>query len=237
MISEENNLSGLYKTTESIGWQCEHEIVTVPWDDRLPQGEGRSCRASSLSSVQDGRALHQCSTPATWILNDIVECELQFEKKVGKTFRRPMSSMTRWMPNLPGWPTLLLGHFLLYSSNWRDGGMGISSSSGIYHLIEVVRGEVKTNGQEGIFRTLKFRELWPQVLSYNNVNIVSVTTKICEPPSQREPPGRCCPAWSSCPAWWRQGGRWGQYRTIQTCTWHMEKNKSFLELIGIQSCQ
>ena len=89
---------------------------------------------------------------------DIVECELQSEKKVGRTFRRPMSSMTRGMPNLPGWPTLLLGHFLLYSSNWRDDGMGISASI-IYHLIEVVRGEVKTNGQEGVFRTLKFREL------------------------------------------------------------------------------
>ena len=167
---------------------------------------------------------------------DIVECELQCEKKVGRTFRRSMSSMTRWMPNLPGWPTLLLGHFLLYSSNWRDGAMGISSPSWIDNLIEVVRGEVKTNGQEGVFRTLKFRELWPQVLSYN-VNSASVTTKICEPPSQRERPGQCCRAWSSCPAWWRQGGRWGQYRTIQTCTWHMEKNKSFLGLIGIQSCQ
>ena len=137
-----------------------------------------------------------------------------------------MSSTTRWMPNLPGWPTLLLGHFLLYSSNWRDGAMGISSPSWIDNLIEVVRGEVKTNGQEGVFRTLNFRELWPQVLSYN-VNIAPVTTKICEPPSQRERPGQCCRAWSSCPAWWRQGGRWGQYRTIQTCTWHMEKNKSF----------
>ena len=53
---------------ESIGWQCEHEIVTVPWDDRLPQGEGKSCRESFLSYVQDGRAPHLCSTPATWIL-------------------------------------------------------------------------------------------------------------------------------------------------------------------------
>ena len=90
-------------------------------------------------------------------------------------------------------------------------------------------GEIKTNCQEGLFRTLKLRELWPQILRYN-VEKASVTIgirhiwQIWQPSNQKLPRDQCYPAWSSSPAWWRRGGRWGRYRTSQKYTWHVEKH-------------
>ena len=96
------------------------------------------------------------------------------------------------------------------------------------HLVEIMWGEIKTNCQEGLFRTLKLRELWPQILRYN-VEKASVTIgirhiwQIWQPSNQKLPRDQCYPAWSSFPAWWRRGDRWGRYRTSQKYTWHVQK--------------
>ena len=59
---------GIWKES-SIGLHRTRNFqsVTAPSDDPRLLGEGTSCRERSLSSEQDGRALHLCSTPATWI--------------------------------------------------------------------------------------------------------------------------------------------------------------------------